>query len=76
MLFKSDFRTSIAKILIFGITANQVIAPCPTTIGRGGKSGQYRATHRLIAGPGFYREDSATENNRPDESRGKGENVR
>ena len=47
----------------------------------GGKSGQRRATHRLIAGPGIgvnqFREESATENNRPDPLvRDKGENVR
>jgi len=47
----------------------------PTRTG-GGKSGQHRATHRLIAGPGFNREDSATENNRPGFNRDKGENVR
>jgi hypothetical protein len=34
---------------------------------REGKSGQHRATHRLIAGPGLDREESATENYRPGE---------
>jgi hypothetical protein len=29
----------------------------------GGKSGQQRTTHRLMAGPDFGREESATENN-------------
>jgi len=33
-----------------------------------GKSGQHRATHRLIAGPDLGREESATENNCPEYS--------
>jgi hypothetical protein len=49
----------------------------PIAIGTGGgKSGQHRAAHRLTAGPGFNREESATENNRPGFNRDKGENVR